>query len=249
MHCVVTEPPNTPLWSHDLDEMRRQVCLREREWRRNRTDDRRLCYTLLCEEYCRLLASTKAAFYSRDIESASNDNRAMFRIANHLLVRKCGSFLPHDSGGPTAVVNRFTHHFVDKLSLIRSEIQSTPAGGDNTQACIATSFLLSFQPATLSDVMALINSGKTKSSNINPLPIALLKANTAALAPFFVNLINMSYTCCTVPARLKHAVVKLLLKRPGLPTDNFSNYRPISNLPYASKLLEPHVSPQLRLRL
>ena len=56
---------------------------------------------------------------------------------------------------------------------------------------------------------------------IDPLHIA----NTAALAPFFVNLINMSYTCCTVAARLKHAVVTPLLKRPGLPTDNFSNYR------------------------
>ena len=97
--------------------------------------------------------------------------------------------------------------------------------------------------------MALINSGKTKSSKIDPLPIGLLKVNTAALAPFFVNLINMSYTSCTVPARLKHAVVTPLLKRPGLPKDNYSNYRPISNLPYVSKLLECHVSAQLCLHL
>ena len=98
--------------------------------------------------------------------------------------------------------------------------------------------------------MALTNSGKTKSSKIDPLPSALLKANTADLAPFFVNLINMSYTCCTVPARLKHAVVTYaLLKRSGLATDNYSNYRPISNLPFASKLLERHVSAQLRLHL
>ena len=187
--------------------------------------------------------------YSREIEFASNDNRAVFRIANHLLGRKCGSVLPLDSGGPTAVANRFADHFVDKLSLIHSRIQSTPAGGDNTQACIAPSFLLSFQPATLSDVMALINSGKTKSSKFDPLPIALLKANIAALAPFFVNLINMSYTYCTVPASLKQAVVTPLLKRPGLPTDNYSNYRPISNLPYVSKLPLCHVSAQLCLHL
>ena len=31
---------------------------------------------------------------------------------------------------------------------------------------------------------------------------------------------------------LKHAVVTPLLKRPGLPKYNYSNYRPISNLPY-----------------
>ena len=59
----------------------------------------------------------------------------------------------------------------------------------------------------------------------------------------------MSYTCCTVPACLKHAVVTPLLKRSGLATDNYSNYRPISNLPFTSKLLERHVSTQLRLHL
>ena len=149
----------------------------------------------------------------------------------------------------TTVANRFAHHFVDELSLIRSQMQSTLAGGDNTQASIAPSFLQAFQPATLSDVMTLINSGKSKSSKIDPLPIALLKANTAALAPFFLNLTNMSYTSCTVPARLKHAVVTPLLKRPGLSKDNYSNYRPILNLPYVSKLLERHVSAQLRLHL
>ena len=98
----------------------------------------------------------------------------MFRIANHLLGRKRGSILPHDPGGPTAVANRFAHHCVDKLNLIRIQIQSrpTPAGGDNTHACIAPLLLLSVQPATLTDVMALINSGKTMSSKIDPLPSA-----------------------------------------------------------------------------
>ena len=101
------------------------------------------------------------------------------------------------------------------------------------------------------DIITLINSGKTKSSKIDPLPTALLKANTAALARFFVNLINMSNTCSTVPARLKHPVVTPLLKRTGtgLPKDNYSNYRPMSNLSYASKLLERHVAAQLRLHL
>ena len=60
-------------------------------------------------------------------------------------------------------------------------------------------------------------------------------------------LYSLDYLYCS--GRLKPAVVTLLLKRPGLPTDNYSNYRPISNLPYVSKLLERHVSAQLRLHL
>ena len=91
MHRVVTERPHTHWWNHDLGEKRRLVRLHEREWRRNRTDDRRISYTVLHDEYCRVYAS--------------NGNRAMFRIANHLLGRKCGSVHPHDSGGPTIVAN------------------------------------------------------------------------------------------------------------------------------------------------
>ena len=56
--------------------------------------------------------------------------------------------------------------------------------------------LLSFQPASLEDVTTLIQNGKTKSSKIDPMPTALLKANTSVLAPIFVDLINLSYKDC-----------------------------------------------------
>ena len=84
---------------------------------------------------------------------------------------------------------------------------------------------------------------------IDPLPIAILKANTSILAPILRNVINLSYVSSTVPARLKHAVITPLLKRSGLLIDDYASYRPISNLPYASKVLERHVSAHLRLHL
>ena len=50
-------------------------------------------------------------------------------------------------------------------------------------------------------------------------------------------------------ARIKHAAIAPLLKHSGLPIDDYASYRPISNLPYASKLLKRLVSAQLRLHL
>ncbi len=70
-----------------------------------------------------------------------------------------------------------------------------------------------------------------------------------ALVPIFVDLINLSYNDCTVPAHLKHSNVTTLLKRSGLPVDDYSSYRPIANLPYASKLLERDVAAQIRLHI
>jgi hypothetical protein len=38
------------------------------------------------------------------------------------------------------------------------------------------------------------------------------------------------------------AVVRPLTKRPGLDKDEFYNYRPVSNLPFLSKILEKVVA-------
>ena len=114
---------------------------------------------------------------------------------------------------------------------------------------ITLSPLLAFQAASLEEVTSLIQNGKIKTSNIDPLPSANLKANTSILAPILRSIINLSYESSTVPASMKHAVITPLLKRSGLSADDYSSYRPISNLPYASKLPERHVSAQLRLHL
>ena len=184
--------------------MKGQVRLRERTWRRSRTDDHRLSYR---DRYCRTLTSTKAAFYTKEIESAANDNRAMFRVANHLLGRKCMDLLPNDTSCPDAIADRFAYHFADKINSIRSQIQRPSANVDNAQPCIVSSPLLAFHPASLEEVTTLIENGKTKSFNIDPLPIAILKAITSILAPILRNVINLSCDSSTVPARLKHAVI------------------------------------------
>ena len=144
-----TERPRTPWWCQELGKLKRQVCLLEHTWRRSRTDDHRISYTKLRDRYCRTLASTKAAFYSKQIESASNDNRAMFRIVNHLLCRKCMNLFPNDTIGPDAVADRFAYHFADKINSIRSQIQRPSANVDNAQPCTVSSPLLACQPASL----------------------------------------------------------------------------------------------------
>ncbi len=47
------------------------------------------------------------------------------------------------------------------------------------------------------------------------------------------------------PKTLKMAVIKPLIKKPQLDPKDLANYRPISNLPFLSKILEKVVSSQL----
>ncbi len=60
-----------------------------------------------------------------------------------------------------------------------------------------------------------------------------------------LNIINSSLSLGHVPKPCKLAVIKPLIKKPKLDPCELANYRPISNLPFMSKILEKVVSAQL----
>ena len=77
----------------------------------------------------------------------------------------------------------------------------------------------------------------------------LLKCNVNTLAPVLTRVVNSSIATSSVPCVMKHAVVTPLLKKTGLDPEKMTNYRPISNLSFVSKLLEKHVATQVRQHL
>ena len=56
--------------------------------------------------------------------------------------------------------------------------------------------------------------------------------------PPHVDFINLCLAQGTVPQNLKQALVRPLIKKPSLNSNELKNYRPVSNLSYVSKLLE-----------
>jgi len=89
-----------------------------------------------------------------------------------------------------------------------------------------------------------IKISSTKSCELDPIPTKILKQCITPLLPTITKIINKSLSSGTVPEQFKHAIVTPILKKEGLDTD-FKNYRPISNLPYMSKLLEKVVDYQI----
>ena len=63
--------------------------------------------------------------------------------------------------------------------------------------------------------------------------------------PTVTDIINQSLSSDIVPQHFKHAIVKPLLKKTNLDPEDLKNYRPISNLPFLSKVLERIVLLQL----
>jgi len=66
------------------------------------------------------------------------------------------------------------------------------------------------------------------------------------LAPFITLLFSKSLVSGQYPQSFKHAVVLLLLKKENMDPTQLNNYRPVSNLPFISKLLEKAILERLR---
>ena len=87
-------------------------------------------------------------------------------------------------------------------------------------------------------VFKIINNAPAKTCELDPIPTTLLYENLDVHLPTITNIINTSLTTGIVPPDLKTAIVKPLLKKPSLEKNLLKNYRPVSNLPFLSKILE-----------
>ena len=78
-----------------------------------------------------------------------------------------------------------------------------------------------------------------------PIPTSVLKLIADVIAPFIVEMFNRSLSEGHFPAVFKEAFITPVMKKPGLDAADTSSYRPISNMPVLSKLLERLVVRQL----
>ncbi len=105
--------------------------------------------------------------------------------------------------------------------------------------------MLSREPITCSELEKIIKNSPIKSSSLDPLPAQLFRQVFTRMLPTFVAIINKSLSTGVMPDCLKEAMLTPILKKPQLDPEDLNNYRPISNLPYLSKLIERVVAAQL----
>ena len=113
-------------------------------------------------------------------------------------------------------------------------------------ACRPTCRFSSFTAVDATMVTELVNKANSSTCSLDPMPTALVKTCLPTLCPFIMDIINSSLQTGTVPCSLKIASITPILKKPGLDTEELSNYRPISNLPFLSKTLERVVAAQIQ---
>ena len=97
----------------------------------------------------------------------------------------------------------------------------------------------SFHPACVSEVENVTVKSPNKSCELDPFHTDLIiKKRLFVTAPAMTSIINASFETGDVPIELKTAISRPTLKKPNLDNESLQNYRPISNLPFASKVME-----------
>ena len=92
-------------------------------------------------------------------------------------------------------------------------------------------------PMTENEVGKVINSLKTKSCKMDIIPTGILKQLTPVILPLITKIVNLSLMQGEFCRSWKTAVVRPLLKKLGLALIH-SNYRPVGNLTFISKIIE-----------
>ena len=121
----------------------------------------------------------------------------------------------------------------------------SPSTRDLAVSLVCSSDLVCFQPITLPSLIEIVSSMTSATCPLDIIPTAFLKDVFDVAGPSILSIINSSLATGTVPTCFKHAVVQPLLKKPNLDPTLPSNYRPISKLPFLSKVLEKVILCQL----
>jgi len=254
----VTLRDGSPWMNPAVLDFRRRVRKAERIWRNGGyLEGHHTSYQALISEYSLLLRSVKAEFLCSTIADCRGDQRSLYRIVDSWMGRAKQRCLPgHKSAASLA--NIFSTFYHKKVEDIKAGLLSARASIDLNQAFESDYFLskwteedllTEFSPITVEEIYEAIMASPAKSCSLDPLPTKTLETVARLLAPSITSIINLSLQEGVFPDIYKHALVTPLLKKPNLDQEIVSNYRPVSNLPFVSKMLERIVSRQLDMHL
>uniref|UniRef100_A0A6I8P4G9 RNA-directed DNA polymerase n=1 Tax=Ornithorhynchus anatinus TaxID=9258 RepID=A0A6I8P4G9_ORNAN len=177
------------------------------------------------------LSSARQNFFSSLIDTHARHPRRLFRTFNSLLRP------PVPPPPPSLTPNDLATYFITKINTIRSELPKvtppTPASPPLTLFPTFPSF-----PAVSSEISSLLASATPSTCASDPIPAHLIKTIDPALLPSLTSIFNHSLSNGFFPSAFKHAYISPILKKPSLDPTSPSSYRPISLLPFLSKILE-----------
>ena len=237
-----------PWWSAEIQKAVSQRRNAEKKWRRSKLEKDRQLFKLARNSCVKLIEQTKQSYYENLIQQCNGDQKKLYGVIQSLQQGKPKLKLP-DCYLSTDLPQVFNNFFVKKIADIRAQLDATAKTHEISDASsLVTTPLCGFTPATESEIHKVVMLSKNCTTSSDPIPTWVLKKCVfpgSVLLTYITNIVNLSMELGQFPLYLKHALVKPLLKKPSLDQNVLKNYRPVSNLPFLSKILEKIVCNRL----
>ena len=245
MHCIRMSKrkvrPRRVWYSEELQAQRCTVRNRERLWRKHLQDHLWLAFKIERNRYNKMLKEAKEAFISEDIVSHRNNIKYLYKVVTNLSgVRKENPMPPAESD--QLLAEEFADFFIEKINKIQEELDHFDLYEPTTMEQIVAR--QSFLPITAFEVKKLVMDMKPKTNELDLLPVTFIKENIEKFVDLLVNIVNISLQLGVFAKEWKMALLYPLIKKAGLDVIK-SNFRPVSNLSFISRLVEKAAINQL----
>ena len=222
----------------------------EKLFHRDRNPANKKSYLIARNAARKAILKSRSTFISKQLISASNNPKLLWKLANSLLHRNKKS-IQHDDECFN-LTSQFAAYFQNKISKIHQSLSSQNQNLSQHpihSRPLVSQPLLQLPPVSVGEVSNLIKCLPNKSSPLDILPPLLIKRCSNAVSAVIAKLANLSFSLGVFPSTFKTAQILPLLKKPSLDKSISANYRPISNLSTISKLLERLMLNRVRLHL
>ena len=234
-----------PWLNNNIKEKIRERRRLERAWVKSKSQSVLNRYTELREKVADAEKLARIDYY-RD-QFLKRDTKTTHQAFNKLVSGEVGKKPLPKNFNDKITANKFNYFFVNKVNGIVQPLVHKSKPRENLTTS-STSELLDgdvlhcslqrFRLITREYLVNIIMKGNNKTSPLDPIPVWLLKKVLESVADLIVHIVNVSITTACFPTICKTSVITPVLKKPNLDSDDYSNYRPVSNLLYIGKVLE-----------
>ena len=181
-----------------------------------------------------MLEFQKRHYLVTKVEEAMTDSKQLFQLVGSLLGHKEDNPFP-EATSDSAPAEDFASFFHDKINNIRSRFNNIQPYKPNEKCNVQ--LLRKFTPISARQLEKTITSMPSKTCTLDIMPTARLKEVLGTILPSLAHIVNKSLDPGTLYTDWKEALVKPLVNKMSLGT-TMTNYRPVSNLQFISKIVE-----------
>ena len=237
-----------PWYTEDIRKMKRKSRQLERKYLKSKLSIDHQAFRQHCSLLNKKIIRAKIDNTKKNVVKCGKDQKKLFSYANRLLGNNqtLGTHIWQDISGKELAQN-FAEFFRSKVQNIQSELeaQRLKQHANQTYKYIPICSRLSdFTPVSKDTIKDTMSAMANKQCLLDPAPTWFIKQSTNILVPLVHKVVNKSLSIAEMPS-LKTALVTPVIKDTSDDATSLNNYRPVSNLPFLSKVIEKIVYKQL----